>query len=173
MKHFIFALVLITATPIFSQENALEKLQFIIGNWSGTGTGFGNNTSTITASYTFVMNKKYIEVKHESYFKPTAKNTKGEYHTDKGFISFDTARHKIIYRQFNNEGYINQYVLNTKHSNLKKLVFETEKIENFVPGGKARLTIEKINKKEISTTFDVYFPNKGYTCFGANTLFKE
>jgi len=46
------------------------------------------------------------------------------------------------------------------------LVFETEMIENFVPGGKARWTIRKISESQIETTFDVSFPDKEFTCFG-------
>jgi len=39
-----------------------------------------------------------------------------------------------------------------------------------MPGGKARLTISKINDHEIQTVFDVSFPGKDYACFGTNTL---
>ena len=157
----------------FSQDNGLHKLQFLIGDWKGTGSGFGSSTSEITASYNFIMNNKYIEVTHESNFKPTEQNPKGEHHKDKGFISFDTSRNKLVYRQFNNEGYVNQYILNEELSTDDIFIFETELIENFVPGGKARLTIEKISVSEIKTIFDVSFPNKEYSCFGTNSLIKQ
>jgi len=173
MKKILTILLLVVTFQINAQHIALEKLQFIIGEWSGTGGGFGNSTSTITASYNFVMNKKYIEVKHESKFKPTEKNPKGEHHIDNGFISFDTSRKKVVYRQFNNEGYVNQYILNEAISTPTSLIFETETIENFVPGGKARLTINKISNTEIETIFDVSFPNKEYSCFGTNKLIKN
>ncbi|MBN2638002.1 MAG: hypothetical protein JXR65_02805 [Bacteroidales bacterium] len=58
-------------------------------------------------------------------------------------------------------------------SNDSLLVFETELIENFVSGGSARWTIKKTSTDKLETTFDVYFPNKGYTCFGENNLEKE
>ncbi len=174
MKKIILLILISTCTfQLNAQKNALEKIDFIIGNWEGTGAGFGNSTSIISASYNYIMDAKYIEVKHESHFKPTENNKEGEHHIDKGFISFDTSRNSIIYRQFNNEGYINQYVLNDSLSNTKTLIFETEKIENFVPGGKARLTINKINDNEIETIFDVSFPNKAYSCFGTNKLTKQ
>lgn len=98
---------------------------------------------------------------------------KGEHHIDKGFISFDKSRNTIVFRQFNNEGYINQYILNNELSNDSTLVFETEIIENFIPGGKARWTIKKVSQNEIETTFDVSFPNKEYTCFGVNALVRK
>ena len=173
MKKIITILLLTVVFQINAQNNSLEKLQFIIGNWSGTGAGFGSDTSIITASYNFVMNKKYIEVKHDSKFKPTEKNPKGDHHIDNGFISFDTLRKKIIYRQFNNEGFVNQYILNQELSNESELIFETENIENFIPGGKARFTIKKISETELETIFDVSFPNKEYSCFGTNKLIKN
>lgn len=172
MKKLVIILFLLNSLLILAQQNSLEKLKFIIGDWNGSGVGFGNATSTITASYNFVMNKKYIEVKHESQFKPTEKNPKGDHHIDNGFISYDSSRKKIVYRQFNNEGYINQYILNEKLSTDTSLIFETEIIENFVPGGKARYTINKISENEIETIFDVSFPNKEYNCFGTNKLIK-
>ena len=165
--------VLLSSFQLIAQQNSLDKLHHIIGDWSGTGTGFGNDTSIITASYNFVMTNKYIEVKHESYFKPTEKNPKGDHHIDNGFISFDKIRNKIIYRQFNNEGFINQYILNDSLSNENTLIFETEIIENFMPGGKARFTINIISETELETIFDVSFPNKDYSCFGTNKLVKK
>jgi hypothetical protein len=172
-KGVIIIFVLFSTVQLIAQQNSLEKLQFIIGNWSGVGTGFGNENSTITATYNFVMNKKYIKVTHESHFKPTEKKPKGEHHIDNGFISFDKIRNKIIYRQFNNEGFVNQYILNDTLSNKSTLIFETETIENFMPGGKARFTIKKISTTELETIFDVSFPNKEYSCFGTNKLIKN
>jgi hypothetical protein len=174
MKKIILFIIFSTLINIgYSQQNKLDKLQFLIGNWQGKGTGFGNENSTITATYNFVMNKKYIKVTHESHFKPTEKKPKGEHHIDNGFISFDKIRNTIIYRQFNNEGYVNQYILNDTLSNETTLIFETETIENFMPGGKARFTIKKISTTELETIFDVSFPNKEYSCFGTNTLIKK
>ncbi len=111
-----------------------------------------------------------MEVNHESIFKPTEKNPNGDHHIDHGFISYDSSRKKVVYRQFNNEGFVNQYILNDSLSTPDTFIFETETIENFMPGGKARLTIKKISEKEIETIFDVSFPNKEYACFGINKM---
>lgn len=106
----------------FAQTNHFEKISFIIRDWTGIGSGFGNN---------------------ESIFEPIEKNPKGEHHIDKGFISFDERRNSIIFRQYNNEGYYNQYALNDSASNENLLIFKTEFIENFVPNGKAKWTIKR------------------------------
>ncbi len=96
----------LTNGPIFGQSNPFEKISFVLGDWTGTGAGFGNEKSKIESSFNFVMDGKYIEV--------------------------------------NNEGFINQYVLNDSLSNNSLLVFESEIIENFVAGGKVCWTIKKI-----------------------------
>ena len=170
---FLISLFISYSCISFSQENPLHRLDFIIGEWSGTGTGYGNSKSTIKASFNFIMGGKYIESFHDSKSIPTSSKPEGENHLDKGIISFDESRNMIVYRQFNNEGYVNQYVLIDSLSNNNKLVFETEEIENFVPGGAARWTVIKSNAVEIETIFDVSFPEKGYSCFGTNKLTRQ
>ena len=163
---------ILTISFSFGQTNNFEKLSFVLGNWTGSGSGFGNDKSKIESSFQLIMDSNYIEVVNESKFEPTEKNPEGEHHIDKGFISYDKSRNAIICRKFNNEGYYNQYILNDSLSNENILVFETEFIENFVPGGKAKWTIKKLNDKEIETVFDVSF-GKDYTCFGTNKLIRK
>lgn len=170
--YTIFFLLLIATCQSMAQDNQFEKFNFLFGSWSGEGKGFGNSTSAIKASYNLAMNETYIEVVHDSQFIPTANKPEGEHHVDKGFISFDKIRNSFVFRQFNNEGYVNQYVLVDSLSTEDKLVFETETIENFMPGGKARWTVVKISDKEIETIFDVSFPGKEYSCFGTNRMKK-
>lgn len=173
IKRVLIILCFTLFTGIINgQTNSFDNLKFLEGNWVGNGQGFTNNKSKINSSFEFIMDGTYLEVKNESKFEPTKNNPKGEHHIDKGFISFDTSRKVLVFRQFNNEGYINQYILNSEKSNDTTLVFETEIIENFIPGGKAKWTIKKISENEIETIFDVFFPNKGYSCFGTNYLKK-
>jgi len=141
-----------------------------LGEWEGSGIGFGNEKSRIESSFKLVMDGTYIEVRNESKFEPTADKPEGELHIDKGFIGFDSQRDMIVFRQFNIEGYINTYLLIDSLSNENMLIFQTETIENFVPGGSARWTIRKIDDDNIETIFDVSFPDQGYTCFGTNQL---
>lgn len=171
-KMKIFLIFFMLSGISYGQENPFEKVGFVIGDWTGTGIGFGNETSKIESSFQFVMDRKYIEVKNESQFAPTDKNPKGDHHIDKSFISFDKNRNLIVYRQFNNEGYFNQYLLNDSLSTETTLVLETEIIENFVPNGKAKWTIKKLNENEIETVFDVSF-GKEFSCFWTNKLIKK
>lgn len=175
MKINLIATILSIITIGFThgQSKPFDRLNFIIGEWEGQGSGFGNEKSSIQSSFIYAMNGKYIELLNESKFEPTAKNPTGEYHKDQGFISYDKSREKIVFRQFHIEGFVNQYVLQDSVSNDSLLVFETENIENFIPNGKTRWTIKKLSENEIQTVFDVYMPDKGYTCYGTNTLRKK
>jgi len=163
--------ILLTAL-ISASEDPFGRLGFLLGAWSGTGSGFGSDSSKIEAQYQYLMDGEYILATHDSRFEPTPSKPEGEHHMDYGIISFDKHRDKIVYRQFNIEGYVNQYVLSDSLSTSNKLVFLTETIENFVPGGKARWSIEKISDDHIITSFDVSFPGKQYACFGTNELIK-
>lgn len=167
---FVFA---IASFNLFAQENPLNQFETIIGHWEGTGEGFGNAKSKITADYSWLMNKQYVEVKHHSEFEPTAQNVEGEVHDDKGIISFDSARKVVMFRQYHNEGYFTEYALNDSISTPDQLVFETERIENFVPGGRARFTINILGDNEIETVFDVGFPEREMACFGTNRLKRQ
>jgi len=169
----IVAGLIFTFSLSFGQTSPFDNVGFILGEWKGAGSGFGNEKSSIESCFHLIMDGKYIEVKNESNFEPTEQKPDGEYHIDKGFVSYDESRKLLVYRQFNNEGYVNQYVLNDSLSNASLLIFETETIENFIPGGKARWTIKKISNAEIETTFDVLFPGKEYTCFGVTKLTRK
>ena len=73
----------------FSQNLNFKELEFLLGTWNGTGSGFGNETSEIKSEFKSIMNGTYIEVVNDSKFKPTEKKPEGEHHIDKGIISFD------------------------------------------------------------------------------------
>lgn len=173
MKKIFVLLIIISVSKIFSQSDPFANLKFLVGNWAGEGSGFGNVKSKIESNFEIEMDGKYIEVINQSAFEPTERNEDGEKHKDEGFISYDKARNKIVYRQFNIEGYVNQYILNDSLSNDSTFVFVTENIENFVPGGSAKFTIKKIDDDNIVTVFDVSMSGNKYSCFGTNILTRQ
>lgn len=168
----ILGLLMVTGFSI-AQNPGLNRLGFLVGKWSGTGSGFGNNRSTIESEFRFVVGGQYLEVINESKFDPTENKPEGETHIDRGFISYDKNREAIVYRQFNIEGFVNRYILVDSLSTDSIFVFETEAIENFVPGGKVRWTIKRLSGDRLETIFDVAFPGGNYSCFGRNTMSKR
>lgn len=166
-KYLPIIILIITTLNIQAQQkfNAFEK---VMGQWIGSGIGYGGATSTVKTSFEMMMNGQFIEVKNEAIFKPTEKNPKGEIHTDWGLISFDKQRKVFVFRQFHIEGFVNQYILNQAISTADKLVFETEIIENFVPGVKARWTILIQDGNLVETIFDLQMPGKEFEQYGRN-----
>ena len=169
----LICLLMVLTDTSFSQSNNFERFDFLIGRWEGTGSGFGNEKSKIQSEFQLIMNGKYIKITNNAEFEPTESKPEGDNHIDWGIVSFDEKRNKVIFRQFNIEGYVNQYVLNDSLSNESRLIFDTEVIENFIEGGSARWIIIKINEDEIKTVFDVAFPGKEFVCYGTNKLKKK
>jgi hypothetical protein len=171
MKKFtLLIFIIIFGVSIAQSQHKFQPFEKLLGNWKGVGTGFSSNTSTIESSFQLTLNNQYIEVKNESIFTPTENNLKGEIHQDWGLISYDKQRKVYVFRQFHVEGFVNQYVFNQEISSIEKLVFESEIIENFVLGGKARWTILFKNADEIETIFDLQMPGKEFACYGTNVL---
>ena len=61
----------------------------------------------------------------------------------------------ILLRQFNSEGYVNTFKLDTLQSNNRKFVFITEATENSPEGLRARLTYNIISKDEFTEIFEI------------------
>ena len=172
LYHILFIVFIFSSLDAQSQDK-WSKFESIIGQWNGNGIGYGGATSTVKTSFKLVMNNQFVEVKNESVFMPTEKNPKGEMHTDWGLISFDKQRKLYVFRQFHVEGFVNQYILNQEVSTPHKLVFESEVIENFVPGGKARWTIVINNENTVKTVFDLQMPGKEFVNYGKNTYKRD
>ncbi len=98
---FYFAALLALIGTASAQDHMFEPFEFLLGEWTGNGSGFGNETSTIQSEFKMVMNGRFLQVTNESRFEPTDKNPEGEHHLDQGMISYDNVRERFIYRQFN------------------------------------------------------------------------
>ena len=90
------------------------------------------------------------------------KNPNGETHEDLTVFSQDESRNLIVIRQFNIEGYVNTFVLDTIKSDNRNFVFVSEATENSPKGLKARLTYKINNKDEFTEYFELAFPGKDY-----------
>jgi hypothetical protein len=155
----------------FPQENKKTdywtSFMFFIGTWQGTGRGEPGN-SQVERQYQFILNNKYIQVKHKSVYAPQEKNPKGETHEDLGVFSYDRTRKQHVFRQFHTEGFVNQYRLESLSADGKVLIFVSEAIENIPAGWRARETYRILSANEFSETFELAEPGKDFALYSEN-----
>ncbi len=154
------------------QQRAWERLRELAGHWGGSGSGMPG-TGTVDREYQVILHDQFVFVRNESRFEPQDKNPKGEVHHDWGFYSFDKTRKKVVLREFNGEGYVNQYVLDEIGDDGKRLTFVTESVENGMPGFRARIIIHLDGKNAIREDFDLAFPGKDFKTCVKNKLTKS
>ena len=146
----------------------LSEVQPFVGKWQGTSEG-QPGTGTLTREYRVVLGDRFIEETNRSVYPPQEKNPKGEIHEHRSFFSFDNARKTIVFRQFHQEGFVNQYVLEpaTKPG---ALVFVSEALENIPRGYRARETYTLIGPDEFEEVFEIAEPGKDFVLYSKARL---
>jgi hypothetical protein len=142
-------------------------VRFLIGDWDGAAEG-QPGTGTVTRTYTSAMKDRYIHERNVSTYPPQERNPKGEVHEHWGFLSYDRIRKVLVLRQFHQEGFVNQYVLNAGASTPARLVFESERFENLDERFKAREIYEVLGPNEFTETFEIAEPGKPYVVYSKN-----
>jgi hypothetical protein len=143
-----------------------QPVRFLVGEWDGTSDGQAG-MGTVQRSYSFVLKDRYIHEKNVSTYRPSEKQ-KGEVHEHWSFISYDRKRGTFVLRQFHQEGFINQYVLNSAASGSNKLVFDSEQFENFSNEWNARKTYDILSPDEFVETFELAEPGKEMQVYSKN-----
>jgi len=170
VKKILFVLLL-TPVILFSQDNSLvsiwQPLEYFAGKWEGHETGRAG-IGKGDRSYQFIMGARYLFMKNTSRFEPQEKNPKGETHEDWTIFSFDEERQKFILRQFNIEGFVNRFVLDSLVNLNKTFVFTSESSENAPPGLRARLSYYIQNQDEFRETFELAMPGKEFSIYLEN-----
>ncbi|MBN2410586.1 hypothetical protein JXQ31_02765 [candidate division KSB1 bacterium] len=170
MKKILFALLLLPLS-LFSQGNSLvsvwEPFDYFVGNWDGHETGRAG-IGKGDRSYQFIMDGHFLFMKNISRFEPQEKNPDGETHEDWTIFSFDEARQKFIIRQFNIEGFINRFVLDSLVNRNNTFIFTSESSENAPPGLRARLSYYIQDQDEFRETFELAMPGKDFVLFLEN-----
>lgn len=168
----LIVLLAASATTQTTQKaDVWEPLKFFVGTWEGTSKGQPGQ-GTCEREYQFALNGKFLHVKNKSTYAPQEKNPKGEVHEDMGFFSYDRSRKKFILRQFHVEGFVNQYLFDSKSEDGKTLSFITESIENIPAGFKAKETYRILNDSEFTETFELAEPGKAFEIY-SETRFKR
>jgi hypothetical protein len=165
-----FALLLFLTTGSSSaQEQPVDHwapVRFLLGSWQGTATGKAGE-GTVSRQYEFVMQQHFVREVSVSTYPPQERNPKGEVHEHEGFFSYDKARKSIVLRQFHVEGFVNQYVL-SPDSAPDRIVFESERFENFSNEWRARETYDVIGPDEFAETFELAAPGKPFEIYSKN-----
>ena len=146
----------------------LSAVQPLVGKWQGTSEG-QPGTGTLTREYRAVLGDRFIEESNRSVYPPQEKNPKGEIHEHRSFFSFDNARKTVVFRQFHQEGFVNQYVLEPT-AKQGVLVFVSEALENIPQGYRARETYTFINANEFEETFEIAEPGKDFEVYSRARL---
>jgi len=141
-----------------------RPFEFFAGSWKGRGggqPGMGDYERT----YEFVMGSKFLFVRNKSIYLPQELNPAGETHEDWGFISYDKGRDRFVYRQFHQEGFVNQYVLDWHTPDFKEFSFISENIENIQPGWCAKESYQVLSPVEFIETFELAAPGKEFELY--------
>ena len=169
----ILLILLFLSSILFAQSESVptkwEPLKFLIGKWEGSGTGkFGD--SKIEREYEYLMGGTYIIGKNKSTYEKQKKNPEGEIHDHWDIISYDEVRAKYVFRQFHAEDITNTLSLDSLNAAQGILEFESESIENFIEGWKAKEVYKIINENEFIEIFYLAAPGKEYSEYVRNTF---
>lgn len=170
MIKIIYLLLLIPfliGAQTIEEKNIWQPFEFFIGSWKGDETGkagMGKGERT----YKYIMNKRYIYCENISRFEPQEKNPKGEVHEDRTIFSYDKYREVFVVRQFNSEGYVNKFVLDSLSTDKRTYIFVSENCENSPEGLRARLTYKISNRNEFTELFELAMPGKDFSIWLRN-----
>jgi len=167
IPRLTIAVILLT-TPITAQQSdagsPFDPIKFLAGHWEGTSEGEPGQGKG-ERSYEFVLRGKFLRVQNRIVYPQQEKNPKGEVHEDIGFFSYDRDRKKLVFRQFHVEGFVNEYVQREVAEDGKRVVFETERIENIPDAWRARETYKIVSSDEFIEVFELAEPKKEFAIY--------
>ena len=144
-----------------------QQLQFLEGHWTGAGEGRWGQ-STLERSYEYVLKEQFLRGTNTSTYAPQEGNPEGEVHTHWDILSYDTERETFVMRQFHDEAFVNTYVLSDVSMDGRTLYFESEHIENFIPGWRARETYHILGPDAFTETFELASAEGEFEVFVTN-----
>jgi hypothetical protein len=153
------------------QTDPFKPLRQFIGNWEGDSQG-QVGVGKMDREYVFVLKDRFVRVSNKAVYPPQNKNPKGETHEDLGFIGYDRALKKLIFRQFHIEGFVVQYSFESISEDGRSFVFTSTAIENIAPGWRARETYRFLSDDEFIETFALAAPGKEFETY-SETRFRR
>ena len=148
----MFYFLLISSFSVsFAQKSKLGNLDYLIGEWTGSGGGSGSGQGEGGSVFRYDLDSNVII--RENYAHYPAQNNKPEYtHKDLMIIYWQTVLPKAIY--IDNEKHVINYNIELKEN---ELVFTSEEVKG-TP--QFRMTYIKIDQNRMNLKFDIAPPNK-------------
>jgi hypothetical protein len=157
-----------TSNPILLTD-PWASLRFLEGDWVGTAEG-EPGVGTVHRSYQFILGYRFLHELNVSAYSPKQPNTGGELHEHWSFISFDRKRKLLVMRQFHQEGFVNQFVLDPDQSSPRRLVFVSEGFENLDARWRARESYDLLSDDAFTETFELAEPGKSFQVYSKNSF---
>ena len=123
--------------------------------------------SKVERRYEFILRGRFLQANHRSVYEPRDANPKGEVHEEIGLFSYDRSRKGFRFRQFQVEGFVNQYAVDVSADG-KTIVATSEAIENIPPGWRARETWKILSGDEFEEVFELAEPGGEYAVYVTN-----
>ena len=146
------------------QSDPFKPVRQFIGKWEGESQG-RPGAGKMEREYVFVLRDRFVRVSNTAIYPPQKNNPKGETHEDLGFIGYDRALKKLIFRQFHVEGFVVQYSLESISEDGRSFAFTSTAIENIAPGWRARETYRFLSNDEFIEMFALAAPGKEFETY--------
>jgi hypothetical protein len=155
------------AQPPEGEGDPFARIRSFEGRWRGTAEG-ESGKGVVERRYEPVLGGRFLHEKNVSDYRQGS--AEGEVHEHWSLFSFDRQRQRIVLRQFHVEGFVNQYALSDELSTSGRLVFESERFENFSNEWRARETYELRGPDEMVETFELAPPGGELRVYSRNRL---
>ena len=159
-KFLALILTITITTIVYAQENTnnWEKLNFLIGDWKGEGSGNPGEGEGIF-SFKYDLNYKILLRKSHSEY-PAAKDKPLIVHEDLMIIYLDYFGNPNRAIYFDNEGHVINYSITFPNNN--DVVFTSDKIPN---APIFRLTYSKIESDLLNVKFEMSQDGENYQAY--------
>jgi len=139
-------------------------LRVLVGKWEGTAAGVpGKGLSS--REFRFELNERFLSEHGKIVWEPKSAAEAATIHEDFGWFSYDRNLKKIVWRQFHDEGFVNEYTLDSESADGKSLDFVSVRIENIAPGFRAKESLRMLSADELEATFWLAAPGKDFEVF--------
>jgi THAP4-like, heme-binding beta-barrel domain len=167
MLKLLFVVLFVSASVSAqtAPKNDLWKpLRLLVGVWEGTGKS-GSGDSIVEREYKFMLNDRFLQAAQRSNYAAKARNPKEAVHEDVGFFSYDKARKQFVFRQFNSEGFIIQFLVSSISDDGRTMILDSEINENIPKDMRSRITYRISNETEFTETYDIAEPGKDFVTY--------